>query len=153
MVDAYANVYFNGTYLGQSMIKTRNVKDTLDFSLGRDEKVLVTRSKLKEYSNKQLLGSKLKETLSFELIAKNNRKIPVFIEINDQIPISQNSDIEIKIIETSDARYNSITGKLTWMLKLKPGESKKMKLSFSIKYPKDKPIIIQKTKQRKVRAF
>ena len=153
MVDAYANVYFSGTYLGQSLIKTRNVKDTLDFSLGRDEKVIVTRSKLKKYSSKQLLGSKLKETLSYELIAKNNRKIPVFIEVNDQIPISQNSDIEIKIIETSEAKYNSITGKLTWLLNLKPGESKKMRLTFSIKYPKDKPIILEKMKQRKVRMF
>jgi len=69
LVDGYANVYFKGTYLGESLIKTRNVKDTLDLSLGRDEKVMVTRSKLKEYSSKQLIGGKLKETLTFELVA------------------------------------------------------------------------------------
>ena len=52
LVDGYANVYFKGTYLGESLIKTRNVKDTLDLSLGRDDKVMVTRSKLKKYGSK-----------------------------------------------------------------------------------------------------
>lgn len=153
LVDAFANIYFNGTYLGQSIIKTRNVKDTLDLSLGRDEKVMVTRTKLKKFSSKQLIGSKLKETLSYELTVKNNRKIPVDIEINDQIPISQNSEIEIKIIETSEAQYNPVNGKLTWMLNLKSGELKKMILTFSIKYPKNMPIYIEQMKQRKVRMF
>ncbi len=153
MVDGYANVYFKGTYLGQSLIKTRNVKDTLDLSLGRDEKVLVTRSKLKKYSSKQLIGSKLKETLAYELVAKNNRNIPVDIEIIDQIPISQNSEIEVKVLETSGAEMNTETGKLKWRFKLAAGQSKKLRLSFSIKYPKDMSVPVQQMKKRAVRKF
>jgi len=153
MVNGYANVYFKGTYLGQSMIKTRNVKDTLDLSLGRDEKVLVTRTKLKKYSSKQLIGSKLKETLSYELIAKNNRKIPVDIEIIDQVPISQNSEIEVKTLEISGADINEETGKLKWRFKLQAGQSKKLRLSFSIKYPKDMSVPVQQMKKRAVRKF
>jgi len=153
LVDGYANVYFKGTYLGQSLIKTRNVKDTLDLSLGRDDKVLVTRSKLKDYSSKQLIGSKLKETLTFELVAKNNRKTPVEIDIYDQVPISKNSEIEVKVLDVSTAQYNSVTGEVKWRYKLKPGESRKMKLSFSIKYPKNQTVEVQQMKQRAVRMF
>lgn len=153
MVDGYANVYFKGTYLGQSMIKTRNVKDTLDLSLGRDEKVLVTRTKLKKYSSKQLIGSKLKETLAYELVAKNNRNIPVDIEIIDQLPISQNSEIEVKVLEISGADMNTETGKLKWRFKLQAGQSKKLRLSFSIKYPKDMSVPVQQMKKRAVRKF
>ncbi len=153
MVDGYANVYFKGTYLGQSMIKTRNVKDTLDLSLGRDEKVLVTRTKLKKYSSKQLIGSKLKETLAYELVAKNNRNIPVDIEIIDQIPISQNSEIEVKVLEVTGAQANIETGKLKWRFKLQAGQSKKLRLSFSIKYPKDMSVPVQQMKKRAVRKF
>ncbi|NJO91221.1 MAG: DUF4139 domain-containing protein, partial [Chloroflexia bacterium] len=153
LVDGYANIYFKGTYLGESLIKTRNVKDTLDLSLGRDEKVLVTRSKLKDYGSKQLIGGKLKETLTFELVAKNNRKSPVNIEIFDQVPISKNSEIEVKILDISQAEYNAVTGEVKWRYSLQPGESKKMKLSFSIKYPKDQVIEVQQMKQRAVRKF
>jgi len=153
LVDGYANVYFKGTFLGQSLIKTRNVKDTLDLSLGRDEKVLVTRTKLKEYSSKQLVGTKLKETLSFELLAKNNRSTAVDIEILDQIPISSNSDIEVKEIEVSQADFNPVTGEVKWKYHLNPGESKKMILTFSIKYSKNQTVEIQQMKQRAVRKF
>ena len=153
MVDGFANVYFKGTYLGQSMIKTRNVSDTLDLSLGRDEKVIVTRTKLKNFSSKQMIGSKLKETLSYELVAKNNRNILVDIEIVDQIPISQNSEIEVKVLEVSGAEMNMETGKLKWRFKLPPGQSKKLRLSFSIKYPKGMTVPVQQMKKRSVRKF
>ncbi len=153
LVDGYANIYFKGTYLGESLIKTRNVKDTLDLSLGRDEKVLVTRSKLKDYGSKQLIGGKLKETLTFELVAKNNRKSPVNIEIFDQVPISKKSEIEVKVLDISQAEYNAVTGEVKWRYKLQPGESKKMKLSFSIKYPKGQTVEVQQMKQRAVRKF
>ncbi len=153
LIDGYANIYFKGTFLGQSLIKTRNVKDTLDISLGRDEKVLVTRTKLKEYSSKQLIGTKLKETLSFELVAKNNRNTPIDIEILDQIPISSNSDIEVKEIEISQADFNPVTGEVKWKYHLNSGESKKMILTFSIKYSKNQTVEIQQMKQRAVRKF
>ncbi|MFN8256733.1 MAG: DUF4139 domain-containing protein [Bacteroidales bacterium] len=153
LVDGYANVYLKGTFLGQSFIKTRNVKDTLDLSLGRDEKVLVTRTKLKEFSSKQLIGNKLKETLSFELVAKNNRNTAVDLEILDQIPISSNSDIEVKEIEISQGEYNPVTGEVKWKYHLNPGESRKMILTFSIKYSKNQTIEIQQMKQRSVRKF
>ena len=153
LVDGPANIYYAGTYLGQSFIQTRNVKDTLDLSLGRDSKVLVTRTKLKDFSSTQFIGTKRKETLTYELVAKNNRKTEVDIEIIDQLPISQSDEIEVKILEISDAEYTEETGKLTWHFKLKPGEIKKIRLSFSIKYPKNKKVQLKQQRKSKVRYF
>lgn len=153
LVEGPANVYYSGTYLGQSFIRTRNVSDTLDLSLGIDGKVIVTRSKLKDYSKTQFIGSKRKDTHTYELVAKNNRKSSINIEILDQVPISQSQDIEVKILETTDAVYNETTGELSWNFKLAPGESKKITLSYSVKYPKSKKIQIHQRKSRKVRYF
>jgi uncharacterized protein (TIGR02231 family) len=153
LVDGPANVYYAGTYLGQSFITTRNVKDTLDLSLGRDGKVLVTRTKLQNMSSTQFIGNKRKETVTYELIAKNNRKSPINIVIIDQIPISQNEEIEVKALEISGAEQNPLTGELKWKMTLQPGESKKLELSFYIKYPKNKPIEIEQKKSMKVRYF
>src|SRR5574337_606096 len=51
LVEGPANVYFGGTYVGQSYINTRSVDDTLDLSFGRDKSLIVTRTKLKEFNN------------------------------------------------------------------------------------------------------
>jgi uncharacterized protein (TIGR02231 family) len=153
LIEGPANVYYSGTYLGQSFIYTRNTKDTLDLSLGRDGKVMVTRTKLKKFSSSQFIGNKRKETMTYELTAKNNRKTDIKIQILDQIPISQTDEIEVKVLEISGAQKNETTGELKWEFNLKPGESKKLRLSYEIKYPKNKEIEIQQKKQRQVRYF
>jgi uncharacterized protein (TIGR02231 family) len=148
LVEGPANVYFSGTYVGQSYVYTRSTDDTLDLSFGRDNKVLVTRTKIKEYSSKKLIGNSTKETFSFEMVIKNNRKTPVQIDLEDQLPISTKSDITVETIETSKGEFDSKTGKLTWAYTLQPGEVKKVILTFAVKYPRNATINSQNTKKQ-----
>lgn len=153
LVEGPANVYYGGTYVGQSYIYTRSADDTLDLSLGRDNKVLVTRSKVKEYCTKKMFGSTTKETFTYEMIVKNNRKTPVQIDIEDQLPVSSQSEIIVEAVETSKAMYDPTTGKLTWSYALQPGDSKKITLSFAVKYPKNTNLNLQKTKTQMRAVF
>lgn len=153
MVEGPANIYFAGTYVGKSYINTRNVKDTLDLSLGRDKKVLVSRTKVKEYSSTSFIGSKRKEMLSYEIVVKNNRKKNIDITVLDQVPVSQNSEIEVEVHDTSGAQYNDLSGKLTWKLNIGPAEAKKLKLSFSIRYPKNRQVQTEQVQKRSLRMF
>ena len=60
--------------------------------------------------------------------------------LKDQYPVSQNKEVEVELLESNDAAVNEETGVLTWKLKLAPGEVKKVRLSYSVKYPKDKTL-------------
>lgn len=140
LVEGPANIYFGNTYIGQSYIFTRSVSDTLDISLGRDKKVIVTRTKLKEFSSKKLIGSSRKETFAFEIIVKNNRKSMVDIDVVDQLPVSQDSEIEVSALEITKAEKNDLTGELTWKIKLEQDKAQKINLSYSITHPKSKPV-------------
>ncbi|MDQ3046879.1 MAG: DUF4139 domain-containing protein [Bacteroidota bacterium] len=151
LVEGPANIYYGGTYVGQSYINTRSADDTLDLSLGRDNKVLVTRTKVKDFSNRKLLGNTTKETFAYEMMVKNNRKTAVQIEVQDQLPVSTQSDIIVEALETSKAEYDAKTGKLVWTYTLQPGEIKKIELSFSVKYPKNSKINYQKMRSQNVR--
>jgi uncharacterized protein (TIGR02231 family) len=153
LVEGTASIFYDGTYVGQSYIYTRNVKDTLDLSLGIDEKVLVTRTKVKEFSNKQFIGNKVSETFAYELVAKNNRTTAIDVEILDQIPISQTDEIEVEIVDISKATYDEATGEAKWKLHLEPGSSEKKKISYTIKYPKNKTLKVEQTKKQKMRLF
>lgn len=153
LVEGAAHVYFAGTYVGKSYIYTRNVRDTLDLSLGRDKKILVTRSKLKEYSSVKLMGAKRKETFAYQMVIKNNRNTPINIEIQDQFPISTNSEIEIEVLQISNGKQDLNSGKLTWEYNLKSGENKVIDLQFAIKYPKNSTIQIEQSKTKMMRNF
>lgn len=148
LVEGPANVYLAGTFVGQSYINTRSVDDTLALSFGRDKKIVVTRNKLKDFSNEKGSGTNRKVTYSYEIVVKNNHKSPVQIDLEDQLPISQNSEIVVDAIELSKAEYNPLTGQVKWKMSLNPDESKKVILTFSVKYPKNKVVDLSKRRTK-----
>lgn len=153
LVSGSASVYYNGAYLGSSYINTAIVEDTLVLSLGRDKMISITREKKSEENKKQFSGSNVKETLTYEIVVRNNRDGQVICVVEDQLPISSSSDIEVTAIETSNAELDKESGKLTWKLTLAPGESKVIKLSYSIKSPKWRHIDSDRHVQRSKAKF
>ena len=56
------------------------------------------------------------------------------------MPISSQKEIEVEVLEISDAMRNEETGVLTWKLEVAPNETKKVRIQYSVKFPKDKLI-------------
>lgn len=144
LVAGPANVYLGGTYVGQSYINTKSTNDTLDLSVGRDNKIMVSRAKLKDFNNEKLIGNNKKTTYAYEIQIKNNRKAAVTIDVEDQIPVSQSSEITVETLELSKGDLNPLTGKVKWAMTIEPGETKKIILSFSVKYPRNKVVQLEK---------
>lgn len=153
LVSGNASVYYNGAYLGNSYINTATVNDTLVLSLGRDRMIMVERNKISEENQKIFTGNNVKETLSYEIVVKNNRDGVVMMTLQDQLPISSEKEIEITAIEVSGAEWNKDSGELTWRFNLAPGEVKKIKLSYSIKSPRYRKINAGRTVQRAKAKF
>jgi hypothetical protein len=153
LVEGQANVYFGGTYVGQSYIYTRSVDDTLDLSFGRDQKLVVTRTKLKEFNNEKSSATTKKETYSYEINVKNTRKIPVTVKLEDQIPVSQDAEIIVEASEISKGVLDPATGIITWSMTIQPGETQKVILTYSVKYPKSKSVKTKKYRSVSAPAF
>jgi uncharacterized protein (TIGR02231 family) len=138
-ISGEANVYFDGTFTGKTFVSP-TANDTLLLTLGKDKRVQVERIKLKDFSSKSFFGSTKKEQTTYEIKVKNTQKDAIILTIEDQIPVSNNSEIEVKLLEYEGATYDVNTGKLTWKMELKADESKSVKFSFEVKHPKDKPL-------------
>jgi len=140
LLPGEANIFFEGTFVGKSFIDPNNIKDTLSISLGRDKRIVVKREKLKDLTSRNFIGSTKKESYAWEISLRNTKQEAVKIIIEDQIPVSQNAQIEVGVSDLGGAQYNKQTGKLTWELELKPNETRKLVYKFEVKYPKDKQI-------------
>lgn len=139
LLPSDANIFYQNKYVGQTYLNP-TTDDTLKISLGRDSKIIVERAKLKDFEGKKFIGFNKKESMAYEISVKNTRKEAITIEIRDQLPVSQNSDITVEDALYDGAVLEEGTGKLTWNYKVAPGEQKRMKFSFSIKYPKSKKL-------------
>lgn len=86
------------------------------------------------------MSGNIRETKAFETTIKNNKNTAIEIELLDQYPISKNSQIEVTLEDANGATVTTEYGKLLWKIKLQPNESRKIKLVYTIKYPKDKQV-------------
>ena len=140
LLPGEANVFFEGTFVGKTYLDPNSIKDTLLVSMGRDKRIVVKREKLKDFSSRKLIGANQTETLAFEISARNTKNEPFRIILEDQIPVSKNSQIEVTVVDVGNAKFNKDTGKLSWELDIQPNETKKMIYRFEVKYPKDKVV-------------
>ncbi len=143
LLPGEANIIFEGTYIGKSFIDPSTTGDTLHLTMGRDKRVIVKKEKLADFSSIKFLGSNKKQVFTYEITIRNNKKDAINIEVKDQYPISQNSEVTVEVIEKSGALENDNMGELSWKLPLAPGEVKKLRVSYSVKYPKDKTLNLQ----------
>jgi TonB-dependent SusC/RagA subfamily outer membrane receptor len=140
LLPGEANIIFEGTYIGKTSIDAGKVQDTMNLTLGRDKRVVVTREKLTDFSSVKFLGANKKQTFTYEITVRNNKKETVQMELKDQYPLTTDKDIEVELLQYDGAVKNDETGIVTWKAQLAPGEIKKYRLSYSVKYPKDKVI-------------
>jgi len=141
--DGETNLYFENSFIGKSTINTQQFTDTLDISFWIDNNIIVNREKIKDFSETKLIGSNKKETYAWKLSVRNNKAYSIIVRLYDQIPISSTKDIQVDALEFSGGNLNQETGMVKWTLDLKGNETKEIILKYSVKFPKDKAVVIE----------
>jgi hypothetical protein len=137
------SLYFEGTYLGKTYLDLGSVADTLSLSLGKDNGIKVARKLVKEFSTRKFIGSMRTEIKDYEISVRNNKHVPLTIRILDQVPVSTTKDITVEDVKMPDGQMDKDSGLVTWTITLQPGQEKKLSLGYSIKYPKDRKVVLE----------
>lgn len=140
LLSGEANIIFEGMYVGKTYINPNQTSEELKLSMGRDKRVSVKREKVADKSGTKFLSSYKEQTFTYDITVRNNKKETVEMLLKDQYPLSTDKDVTIELLDKSKASANEETGILTWDIKLKPNETQKFRVSYKVKYPKDKVI-------------
>lgn len=143
LLEGEANIFFENTFVGKTVLDLRSVSDTLNLSLGRDKSLSVKREKVKDSNTKKFLGNKREEVRAWKISARNNKKKAVELTILDQVPVSSNPEIEVVTEKLSKGTLNEETGEIKWKINLKPSTSKDIELEYKVKYPKNRSLAIE----------
>jgi len=143
LLPGQANLFFEGTYLGQSQLNPNVATDTLSFSLGRDEGIAITRNKGKKYSERQFIGGKQMKTIAWDIEIRNNKRQDIQIVIEDQFPVSTNEKIEVELLQHRGAEVMELQGKLRWEFDLNAGKRKELSFGYEVKYPKSARLVLE----------
>ncbi len=142
LLSGYATVTFNNTFVGETYLNPNSTQDRVTLTLATDPRVTVKRELQRDYSSTKHVGSTTTETRSYLTTVRNNQNRNAKLTLKEQYPISNDKDIEVKLVEVKpSATYNKEDiGVLTWELDLSAGETRTFVVTYSVKYPKDRTI-------------
>ena len=140
LLPGRANVFYEGTYVGETVLNPSVINDTLELALGRDNGITVTRTKLPVKESNKLFGNDITKTFTYELRMKNNKSKPVNLIIEDQVPLTQNKDIKIEVKDSGKSEYNDKSGLLRWNTTIGTKEYQTFTFSYAVTYNKDMPL-------------
>lgn len=140
LLPGKANVFFEGTFVGETEINGSETGDSLVISLGRDKKIITKREEIEAFKSRKNVGSNIKESFAYKISLRNTKNSAIKLTVEDQLPVSQDSRIEVELEEAKDAEFNKETGKITWTVSLNPAENKELILRYNVKYPKGKTV-------------
>ena len=138
-----ANIFFENSFVGKTVLDTRNLSDTLNISLGKDKSVMVDRELSKEKSSKRSFSSKREENRSWKLTVRNTKGSPIQFTLLDQVPVSRNSDIEVSNQNLSNGELNDTTGEVKWKFTLNPSQQKEINLHYRVRYPNSQQLYVE----------
>ena len=142
LVPGQANIFFDGSYIGETYIDPTTMDDTLNLSLGKDPSIVVKRTLLKKELKDRIIGDKRERTFAYSIEISNQKSSSIEIVIQDQLPITQNADINIESDNFAKGRFDERTGLLEWSFILKAKENKVIDYNFRVKHAKDKNLEI-----------
>lgn len=142
LLTGEANIYFEGSYAGKSIINPQATADSLNLSLGIDPNIIVKREKLENFKSKSFLGGTRIIDKGYKIEVKNNKKTPITLVLEDRIPISENKEIKVEDVEKGTSDYNDKTGIMRWKIELQPNASEKREFTYTVKYPKFKKVYL-----------
>ena len=143
LLEGEANVYFENSFIGKTILDPTVANDTLHFSLGRDNGIRIQRTKVSARSTRRLLASSQEQNMTWRITVKNSRQEAVSLILQDQIPVSENSNITVTTEELSGGQLDKATGIVVWQLQLQPNEQREFIVQYRVKYPKSRNLVVE----------
>ena len=114
-------------------------RDTLYVNISNNEKIEIKRKIVG--NTKVIIGKKVHEFRSYRIELKNPKNVSLKLKVEDLLPSTKDPQVELEIVESSDAEMDFTRGRLAWNFRLRPKEKKILEVKYNVIYPKNKVII------------
>jgi uncharacterized protein (TIGR02231 family) len=141
-------IYRDGVFVGRGKISASAKDETVRLGFGADDKVKIERAVLtrNEGSAGLLVTTSKTDERSFKTTIRNGHDFPIKIAIEDQLPVSENEEIAVEMLQSTTAptatNIRDKRGVLEWAFDAKAGEVKDINFAWRVRWPKDKGIVM-----------
>lgn len=139
-------LFRDGAFIGNSELEMIRPNEKIHLAFGPDEKIRAVFSALGgETSEGGVIARETKKDVLSRTTVQNLHNQPLKIAVYEQLPVSRNSDITVKIIkDKTTEKYveepNDKVGQIRWESVYQPKEKKEILFGYSVSWPKDKTL-------------
>jgi uncharacterized protein (TIGR02231 family) len=141
-------LYRDGVFIGRGQMAAASKDETVRLGFGADDKVKVERAVVKrnEGSAGLILTTSKTDERAFKTVIRNGHDFPIRIAIEDQLPVSENEDIQVEMLPSTTpptaTNLRDKRGVLEWAFDAKPNEVRDIAFAWRVRWPKDKGVVM-----------
>ncbi len=128
-------IYTDGSFVAKSEMPFVAQNEKFELFLGLEERIKVTRELDYTRSSTASWSSKKRLDAAYVIEVRNFLNEPITLTISDQVPVSQNKDITVKLEEANPSPASSDKGILNWALTLGGDQSQTIRYAYRVEYP------------------
>ena len=141
-------IYRDGVFVGRGVMAAAAKDEIVRLGFGADDKVKIERAVLKrnEGSAGLIVTTSKTDERAFKTTVRNGHDFPIRIAIEDQLPVSENDEIQVEMLPSTTAptatNIRDRRGVLEWAFEAKAGEVRDINFAWRIRWPKDKGVVM-----------
>jgi uncharacterized protein (TIGR02231 family) len=146
LLPGRVSLYRDGTFVGRGQMALTQKDETVRLGFGADDQIKVTRSVVrKNEGSAGIISSAKTDEREFKTIVRNGRGVPVNVTIEEQLPVAENSEIQVEMLSSSthptkrDVRDQR--GVMAWTMDVPAGETREVKFGWRVRWPADKNVV------------
>jgi uncharacterized protein (TIGR02231 family) len=148
LLPGRVSIYRDGVFVGRGQMAAAAKEETVRLGFGADDKIKIERTVLKrnEGSAGLIVTTSKTDERAFKTTVRNGHDFPIRVAVEDQLPVSENEDIQVEMLPSTTAPTTSNLrdrrGVLEWAFEAKAGEVRDINFAWRIRWPKDKGVVM-----------
>ncbi|MEH1929813.1 mucoidy inhibitor MuiA family protein [Nostoc sp.] len=141
LLPGKANIFRDNVFIGTTQLDNIAPGQEFKLNLGIDEGLKIERDLVERVVDKRLISNQRRITYTYRLIITNLLDKEVNLKLTEQLPVSRNEQIKVRLSRSNPQIQLGEMGILEWQLTLPPQERREVYYQFNVEHPPELTVV------------
>lgn len=141
LLSGKANIFRDNIFVGTTKLENIAPGQEFQLNLGIDEALKIERELVERQVDKKLITNLRRTTYGYRLLITNLVNQETNLEITEQLPVSRNEQIKVRLTRSNPQIQLNEMGILEWVLTIPPEEQREIFYQFTVEHPPELTVV------------
>ncbi|QSJ14192.1 mucoidy inhibitor MuiA family protein [Nostoc sp. UHCC 0702] len=141
LLPGKANIFRENIFVGTTKLENIAPGQEFKLNLGIDEALKIERELVERQVDKKLISNLRRTTYGYRLVITNLLNQEINVKITEQLPVSRNEQIKVRLTRSNPQIQLGEMGILEWVLTIPPQEQREIFYQFIVEHPAELTVV------------